>query len=162
MITWYGSKSTGLGSYKTIALLYNCITLCAWIRPILWVSAFPSVKWGCWAKIIFLMLSMCKNLWFLKIMSILKIVVWNQTSKLVVNISDPRCHGHRSGVCGWSCSIPNTLDTNVVEPNNRMGASVLENNEVGTTWVLSGLHFQRYLAHKNDVHLHLYMFLFSS
>lgn len=152
MITWYGSKSTEPRSYKTIALLYNWITICVWIRPVLlWVSASPSVKWGCWPKIIFVMLSMCKKLWFLKIMYILKIIAWNQTSKLVLNISDPRCHGRKSGICGWSCYTPDTLDTNILEPNNKMGASILENNKVGTMWVLSGLHFQHYLAHKDDV-----------
>ena len=152
MITWYGSKSTGPRSYKTIVLLYNWITICVWIRLVLlWVSASPSVKWGCWPKIIFVMLSMCKKLWFLKIMYILKIIVWNQTSKLVLNISDPRCHGRKSGICGWSCYTPDTLDTNILEPDNKMGASILENNKVGTMWVLSGLHFQHYLAHKDDV-----------
>ena len=71
--------------------------------------------------------------------------------KLVLNISDPRCHGRKSGICGWSCYTPDTLDTNILEPNNKMGASILENNKVGTMWVLSGLYFQHYLAHKDDV-----------
>lgn len=61
MITWYGSKSTGPGSYKTIALLYSYHMCLDKTHP-LWVSASLSVKWGCWAKIIFVMLSMCKNL----------------------------------------------------------------------------------------------------
>ena len=118
---------------------------------LLWGSASPSMKWGSWTKMIFEILSRCKYLWFLEIMHILKIGVWNQTSQLVVNICDPRCHGHKSGICGWSCYSPNSLDANVLEPSDKMGASIVKNNKVGTTWVLSGLHFQHYLARKDEV-----------
>lgn len=148
-ITWYGSKSTEPRSYKTIALLTIELLYVFGYRPVLlWVSASPSVKWGCWPKIIFVMLSMCKKLWFLKIMYILKIIAWNQTSKLVLNISDPRCHGRKSGICGWSTHW-HPWHLIFLNQITRWGLHS-ENNKVGTMWVLSGLHFQHYLAHKDD------------